>query len=49
MAATAKRLGRESAESVWALAESTYAGYSHYRQWAAGREITVWLLTPRDA
>ena len=49
MAATAKRLGRESAESVWALAESTYAGYAQYRQWAAGREITVWLLTPRDA
>ena len=49
MAATARRLGREAAESVWTLAESTYAGYAQYRSWAQGREITVWVLCPRDA
>ena len=49
VAATARRLGRESAESVWTLAESTYAGYAQYRLWAQGREITVWVLCPRDA
>lgn len=49
VAASARRLGREAAENVWALAESTYAGYAQYRRWAQGREITVWLLSPRDA
>jgi deazaflavin-dependent oxidoreductase (nitroreductase family) len=49
VAATARRLGREAAESVWSTAIDTYAGYAHYRRWAAGREITVWLLSPRDA
>ena len=49
VAATAKRLGREAADSVWSLAESTYAGYAQYRRWSQGREITVWLLSPRDA
>ncbi|HEY7723449.1 MAG TPA: nitroreductase family deazaflavin-dependent oxidoreductase, partial [Pedococcus sp.] len=49
VAATARRLGREAAEAVWSTAMDTYAGYAHYRRWAAGREITVWLLSPRDA
>lgn len=49
VAATARRLGREAADSVWVLAESTYAGYAQYRRWAQGREITVWVLCPRDA
>jgi deazaflavin-dependent oxidoreductase (nitroreductase family) len=49
VAATARRLGREAAESVWSVAESTYAGYAQYRGWAQGREITVWVLCPRDA
>jgi deazaflavin-dependent oxidoreductase (nitroreductase family) len=48
VAATARRLDRESAETVWATAASTYAGYAHYRRRAAHREITVWRLSPRD-
>jgi deazaflavin-dependent oxidoreductase (nitroreductase family) len=49
VAATARRLGREAAEAVWSTAMASYAGYAQYRRWAAGREITVWLLSPRDA
>ena len=49
VAATARRIGREAAESVWSLAEGSYAGYAQYRSWAQGREITVWVLSPRDA
>lgn len=49
VAATARRLGREAADAVWTMGAQSYAGYANYRQWAAGRDITVWLLSPRDA
>jgi len=49
MAATARLLGREASSAVWATAASTYAGYASYRRWAADREITVWLLSPRGS
>jgi deazaflavin-dependent oxidoreductase (nitroreductase family) len=34
----------EEAEQVWATATSLYVGYAQYRQRAAHREITVWVL-----
>jgi deazaflavin-dependent oxidoreductase (nitroreductase family) len=49
LAAKARQLGGTEAEAVWEQAREMYAGYQHYPQWASEREITVWLLSTRDA
>lgn len=46
VAVTARALDGGEAEQVWATAGALYAGYPAYRQRAAHRTITVWLLQP---
>jgi deazaflavin-dependent oxidoreductase (nitroreductase family) len=43
----ARPLVDAEADQVWARGRSMYAGYAFYRERAAHREITVWLLVAR--
>ena len=43
---SARALSGAEAERAWEVAASVYAGYAAYRQRAAHRPVTVWLLRP---
>ncbi len=44
--AVARPLAGDAAAEVWEQGSRMYAGYAAYRERAAHREITVWLLEP---
>ena len=47
-AATAREPAGPEREAIWATAEATYSGFAHYRSWASGRELPLFVLTPAE-
>ncbi len=43
--ATAREPQAAERDAIWAAATATYSGYAHYRAWAPGRDLPLFVLT----